>query len=66
MIYHWIIGDYGSLAAWVVSNMVSKIYELKLEKKVLNFDDLFENVATDFKIAKYCKGGEKLDVSFFD
>ena len=53
-------------AAWVVSNMCSKIYEFKLAKKVLIFDELFEIIATDFKIAKYCKGGEKLDVSFFD
>ena len=37
-------------AAWVVSNMLSKIYEFKLAKKLLNFDELFEILVTDFKI----------------
>ena len=46
-------------AAWVVSNMFSKIYEFKLAKKDLIFDELFEIIATDFRIAKYCKGGDK-------
>ena len=53
-------------AAWVVSNVLSKIYEFKLVKKPLNFDEILGIVITDFKIAKFCKSGAKLDMSIFD
>ena len=42
-------------AMWVVSSFLAKFYERKLDKKSFSFDELWEELKTDFQIAKKCK-----------
>ena len=52
-------------AIWFLSVFLSKFYEMKIEKKQLDFGIIWLDVNTDFLIAKKCKNGNYLDDAIF-
>ena len=55
-------------SVWVTSSFLSKWYDrrMKDEPEEVVFDEIWEECKLDFKIAKKCQNGSKLDESIFD
>ena len=52
-------------SVWTINSFLYKVYTRKLDKKELNFDEMWEEMKNDFKVAKKCFSGNLLDEALF-
>ena len=50
---------------WVTATFLDKVYKTKMDKKVLVFDELWEETKVDFQVASKCRNGNLLDETIF-